>query len=111
MPADVTVGGPVATAGAVQQVSPGVYAFPLTSTLQTGEGRWQITAQQASGNVLLWPELVVDVAPPAELFCGFGQVSASIDASVPLSLDLGSAHAGASYIILASASGTSPRTP
>lgn len=109
--ADVTVGGPVATAGPVQLVSPGIYTFPLTATTQTGEGRWQITAQQASGNVLLWPELVVDVAPPGELFCGFSQVSASSDASVPLILDLGTAHTGAAYLILASASGTSPGTP
>jgi hypothetical protein len=109
--ADVSTGGPFATAGTVQLVSPGRYRFPLTSTAAAGEGRFRITAQQGSANVLLWPELVVEVAAPAELFCGFSQVSASIGASVPLSLDLGVGHAGSSYLILASASGTTPGTP
>ena len=109
--ADVSVGGPVANVGAVQVLSPGRFRFPLTSTTQTGEGRFRITAQHASTNVLLWPELVVEVATPTELFCGFSQVSATTGASVPLSLDLGLAHAGNPYLILASASGTTPGTP
>jgi hypothetical protein len=109
--ADVSVGGPVATVGAVQVLSAGRFRFPLTSTTQTGEGRFRITAQHASGNVLLWPELVVDVATPTELFCGFHEVSVASGASVPLSLDLGVARAGNPYLILASASGTSPGTP
>jgi hypothetical protein len=109
--ADVSVGGPVATVGTVQVLSPGRFRFPLTSTATTGEGRFQITAQQGTTNVLLWPELVVEVAAPTELFCGWSQVSATTGATVPLSLDLGPGHAGNSYLILASASGTTPGTP
>ncbi len=109
--ADVSVGGTVATVGAVQVLSPGRFRFPLTSTATTGEGRFRITAQHASTNVLLWPELVVEVATPTELFCGFSQVSATTGGNVPLSLDLGVGSAGSSYLILASASGTTPGTP
>jgi hypothetical protein len=104
-------GTPVATVGPVQLVSPGLYRFPVTSTTQTGEGRWQITVQHPSVNVLLWPELVVAIDPPAELFAGFGVVSATQGARVPLWLDSGTAAAGRNYLILASASGTSPGTP
>jgi hypothetical protein len=108
---DVTVGGPVATLGPVQTISPGHCQLPMTSTAQTGEGRWQITVQHPGLNVLLWPELVVQVDPPAELFCGWSHVSATAGGVVPLSLDLGPVNAGSAYLILASASGTSPGTP
>ncbi len=108
--ADVS-GTPVAIVGAVQLVSPGIFRFPVTSTTTTGEGRWQITVHHPSQDVLLWPELVVAIAPPAELFAGFAQVSATGGALVPLWLDSGAAAAGQQYLILASASGTSPGTP
>ena len=109
--ADVSAGGPVATVGTVQVLSPGRFRFPLTSTTTTGEGRFRITVQHAGTNVLLWPELVVQVQAPTELFCGWSQVSATRGASVPLWLDGGAPSALNSYLILASASGTSPGTP
>jgi len=114
-PATITIadvsGTPVATAGPVQFVAPGRFRFPVTSTTQTGEGRWQITVHHPGLDVLLWPELVVSIEPPAELFAGFGVVSATQGARVPLWLDSGVAAAGEHYLILASASGTSPGTP
>lgn len=108
--ADVS-GTPVATVGAVQTVSPGRYRFPVTASTRTGEGRFRITVQHPGRDVLLWPELVVDVDSPAELFCGWSELSATRGASVPLSVDVGAASAGSTYLILASASGTTPGTP
>lgn len=109
--ADVSSGGPTATIGTVQETSPGHFSFPLTSTGATGEGRYRITVHHASGDVLLWPELVVRADPPTEIFSGFALVSSSEGARVPLWLDGGAASASSHYLILASTSGQVPGTP
>jgi hypothetical protein len=114
-PATITIvdvsGTPVTTLGAIQQGPPGHFAFSVTSSTQTGEGRFQITVHHPGVDVLLWPELVVRADPPAELFSGYSVVSATAGAEVPLWLDAGAGAAASSYVILASSSGTSPGTP
>lgn len=109
--ADVSGGTAIATVGTVQELSAGHFSFPLTSTGATGEGRYRLTAHHPSGDVLLWPEVVVQADPPAELFSGYASVSSGDGARIPLWLDAGAAAAGSSYLILASASGTVPGTP
>jgi len=59
----------------------------------------------------LHPPLEIDVDPMSSLHVGFDQVSASMGADVPLVTNAGMAEAGRPYIVLASASGTSPGTP
>ena len=101
----------VAAVGAVTPVGPGRFQFPLTSTGALGEGRWRITVQDPSGDVLLWPELAVRAEAPAELFASHYQLSASQGGTVSFSIDCGPADSSAVYLLLASASGTSPGTP
>ena len=107
---DVSQGGPTATIGTPQETSPGVFSFPLTSNGALGEGRYRITVHHASGDVLLWPELVVRADAPAELFVGWPVVSSSEGARVPLWLDSGAGSAGSHYLMIASTSGTVPGT-
>ena len=107
---DVSQGTPIGTPGAAQQTGPGTFSFPLTSTGALGEGRYRITAHHASGDVLLWPELVVNAAAPAEFFSGYSVVGSSEGAEIPLWLDSGAGSAGSHYLMIASTSGTVPGT-
>jgi len=107
---DVSQGPPTATIGTVQQTGPGLFSFPLTSNGALGEGRYRITVHHASGDVLLWPELVVRADPTAELFSGYSVVSSSDGAGIPLWLDSGAGSAGNHYLMIASTSGTVPGT-
>lgn len=102
-------GGTAANAvvGEPYVVRPGVLRFPVTAGTQPGSARWKLEALHDGATVRL-VDLELAIEPAAELFAGFSSVSAGADTVVPFTLDLGAARAGASYLLLASASGTTP---
>ncbi|MBK7875848.1 MAG: DUF1028 domain-containing protein [Planctomycetes bacterium] len=96
-----------AVAGEPVVVRPGVFRFPVTAGTQAGSARWRLEALHEGITVRL-TELELAIEPAAELFAGFATVRASADTVVPFTLDLGAARAGASYLLLGTASGTVP---
>lgn len=97
----------VAVASASIDLGQGRLRFTLTSTGAIGFGQFAITVLQGDGSrVRLFPLLELESVVPAPLVCGFTSVSASAGAVVPLWIDGGAPHA--SYLVLGSASGTSP---
>jgi hypothetical protein len=58
-------GAPVAKVVAVERLSPGRFRVVLRARTNAGEGRWRIRARQGASDVLLWPELVVQVGTGA----------------------------------------------
>lgn len=97
----------VAVAGEPVFVRPGVFHLPITAGTQPGAARWKLEALHDGITVRL-QDLELVVEPAAELFCGFASVSSAQDTVVPFTLDLGLARAGAAYLLLGSAAGTSP---
>ncbi len=97
----------VAVASASTDLGQGRLRFTLTSTGAIGVGRFAVTVLQGDGSrVRLFPLLELEAVAPAPLVCGFDSVSASAGAAVPLWIDGGAPNA--SYLVLGSASGTSP---
>ncbi|MBI5361882.1 MAG: DUF1028 domain-containing protein [Planctomycetes bacterium] len=97
----------IAVAGEPVVVRPGVIQLPITAGTQPGIARWKLEAIQEDIVVRL-QDLELAVEPAAELFSGFARVSSAQDTVVPFTLDLGPARAGAAYLLLGSAAGTSP---
>jgi hypothetical protein len=114
--ATLTVAGadgtsPTASIGAVTDHGDGTYSFRVTAGTAVGAERLAITADDGTVSAQLWPPLELGLEPPAALHVGFRRVSASTDAAVPITIDLGPAHAGEAYRLLASKSGTTPGVP
>lgn len=105
-------GGGSAVAGAVVDRGDGTHAFPVTAMTSPGTARFRIEVTQGSSRtVRLYPDLVIEVDPPAELHVGHAEVSAAVGARVPLVVDLGATEGGQPYRLLFSAAGTHPGTP
>lgn len=97
----------VAAAGEPEVVSAGVFRFPVSAGTHAGVARWRLDALHDSLVVPL-KDLEIAVEPASELFAGFDTVEASAATVVPFTLDLGPSEAGTSYLLLGTASGTSP---
>ncbi len=89
-------------------VRPGVQRFYVNAGTQPGHVRFELNVVQEAWTVRLFPDLELDIDPAAELHSGFSSVSSSENTVVPFTLDLGAANAGRPYLLLGSASGTSP---
>ena len=102
-----------ARGGALLDVGPafdrgdGTYELPLTAGTRVGTARLEITVDDGSGAVRLYPDVRVALDAPAPLHSGFAQVSASEGARVPFTLDLPGA-VGRPYLVMGSASGSVP---
>ena len=102
-----------ARGGALLDVGPafdrgdGTYELPLTAGTRVGTARLEITVDDGSGAVRLYPDVRVALDAPAPLHSGFAQVSASAGARVPFTLDLPGA-VGRPYLVMGSASGSVP---
>jgi hypothetical protein len=102
-----------ARGGALLEVGPafdrgdGTYELPLTAGTRVGMARLEITVDDGSGAVRLYPDVRVALDERAPLHSGFAQVSASEGARVPFTLDLPGA-VGRPYLVMGSASGTVP---
>lgn len=60
-------GPPLAKIVGVERVAPGRFRITVRARNRVGEARWRIHALQGASDVLLWPELVVQVGAPAPL--------------------------------------------
>lgn len=107
----VTALGGLVAIGPVTDHGDGTYSFATTAGTNAGGERLEIVVDDGVRPVQLFPDVRLNVDPATELHCGFGAVPNDADAFVPLTLDLGAARAGWSYIVLGSASGTTPGTP
>ena len=100
-----------ASVESVEDNGDGTYSIILRAGTEPGQGRWRIVALQGARPRTLHPPLELEVAPVTPLHIGLVEVSASEGADVPLVTNAGANEAGRSYLVLASASGTSPGTP
>lgn len=105
-----TAGGPDAVLGPVETLGGGRYRFTVRAGSQAGKARFQVVAKHATRDVRLYPDLVIDIDPPAPTHCGYQLVSAAAGARVPLVVNFGSANANEPFRILGSTSGTNPPT-
>ncbi|MBK7641611.1 MAG: DUF1028 domain-containing protein [Planctomycetes bacterium] len=101
---------PFVDLGPVENLGGGRFRFAIGAGTQTGSAKVRLTAHHATRSFLLWPPVSVEVEPLAPFACGYQELSASAGASVPLVANFGASEAGASYLMLASASGTQPGT-
>lgn len=95
--------------GDVVDLGDGSYRFSITSTRSVGTDRFVITAEDNLVRATLYPFLEVRSEPPAVLHVGVDELSASRGGEAPFVLDQ-PAFAGGAYLLVASASGTSPAT-
>ncbi len=102
---------PDVTLGSVQPLGNARFRFVVGAGLASGTARVRLVAQHGTRRVRLWPDLVLALEPPHSFACGYEQLSAAQGAAVPLVANFGAQHAGAPYLMLASASGTQPGTP
>jgi uncharacterized Ntn-hydrolase superfamily protein len=107
----ITASAGLVGVGTVTDNGDGTYTFATTAGTSVGVEDLEIVVDDGVRPVRLYPDLRLDLDPAAELHCGFASVPSSGDAFVPVTLDLGVARAGWSYIVLGSASGTTPGTP
>lgn len=96
--------------GGVADLGDGRYRFSITSTRHVGTDRLVITAEDNLVRATLYPFLEVRSEPPAALHVGVDRLSATAGGQAPFVLDQPEFGNGL-YLILASASGTSPGTP
>lgn len=95
--------------GPVADLGDGRYRFSLTASDRVGTDRFVITAEDDLLTATLYPFLEVRSEPPAALHAGVERLSASAGGAAPFVLHQPEFADGA-YLILASASGTSPGT-
>jgi len=87
----------------------GVYLLPVrASGPLLGRVRLKITVDDGQGPVTLYPYLEISVAPPRALIANTEQLSSSLGDDLSLSMRGGPGLANRQYLILASASGSSP---
>ncbi len=109
----VSGGTPVTTPINFVDHNDGTYSFELQAGLQTGTDRWRLvlTDPNTFAQITLQPDITIRVDPFSDLHCGYDQVSNAGGAPVPFTINLGAGEAGSSYILLGSASGTTPGIP
>ena len=100
-----------ATVESVTDNGDGTYHVTLRAGTAPGLGKWRLVVMQDGAARTLHPPLEIHVDPVTGLHAGMSEVSAADGAAVPLVVNAGAGEAGRSYLVLASASGTSPGTP
>ncbi|MFT5050669.1 MAG: putative Ntn-hydrolase superfamily protein [Chlamydiales bacterium] len=106
------IGGPqAASVESIIDNGDGTHSFTLRAGMAPGICRFRLVVETSTGSFTLNPPLRIRVDPLTSLHAGYEFVSASEGADVPLVTNAGVAEAGRAYILLASASGTSPGTP
>jgi len=96
--------------GPVADLGDGRYRFTIGATRLVGTDRLAIRAEDRLVKATLFPYLEVRSEPPAALHVGIDRLSASSGGTAPFVLSQPEFANGA-YVLLASASGTSPGTP
>jgi len=106
------IGGPqAASVESIVDNGDGTHSFTLRAGTTPGICRFRVVVEASTLTYTLNPPLRIRVDPLTSLHAGYESVSASEGADVPLVINAGMAEAGRAYIVLASASGTSPGTP
>jgi hypothetical protein len=106
-----SMGGALCGATPFRDHGDGSYSFDLVAGTTPGSERWRVSVDDGGPAVIvLQPDIEVRVDPPAELHAGCDALSASRGGDVPFTLNLGAAHKGRTYLLMASASGTQPGT-
>src|SRR5262245_8889102 len=98
------------TVGPVFDLGAGRYRFTIGATQLVGTDRLAIKAEDRLVKATLFPYLEVRSEPPAALHVGVDRLSASAGGTAPFVLNQPEFANGA-YVLLASASGTSPGIP
>jgi hypothetical protein len=96
--------------GPVLDLGDGRYRFSIRALETVGSDRYVITAEDGLLEATLFPFFEVRTEPPAALHVGVDELSAAKGGVAPFVLDQ-PAFAGGAYLLLASASGTSPGIP
>ena len=99
-----------AVLGPVTDLGDGRYRFTLSATRSVGVDRLVIRAEDDLVRATLWPYLEVRSEAPALLHAGRTGLSAARGGELPFVLSAPD-YAGAGYLVLASAGGTTPPTP
>jgi uncharacterized Ntn-hydrolase superfamily protein len=100
----------VATVTQVVDEGEGRHRVVLRSNGTVGTSQYGITVVHPWKRVRLWPNVRVTAEPAQALVVGRESFSASEGTRTPLWCDFGAAQAGAPYLVLGSASGTTPGT-
>jgi len=103
-------GPAVALPGPITDHGDGTHSFSIQSTTINGRGRWNILVQQGAENVQLSPGIEILVDEVRELHAGWVELPATSGPPVPFTLNVPT-EAGRPYLLLGSASGTSPGVP
>lgn len=96
--------------GSVIDDGGGIYSIPLTSTLALGKQKLRVVVDDGISKVTLYPFPEVATAPPISLVPTVNSVSTQFGGDIDLSLDGGPGLADRAYLLLASASGSTPAT-
>ncbi|MBM3978059.1 MAG: DUF1028 domain-containing protein [Planctomycetes bacterium] len=102
--------GPAALAsiGPVVDLGDGSYTFALTAANVAGSGNFTIRVNDGTYDIQLYPPLELRVDPLVPLHCGYDTVEVGAAVDVPLTINVDPALAGEPYLVLASASGSTP---
>jgi len=95
------------TLGAVTDQGDGSYSFPITAGTQVGTARLKIVVDDGLGAVQLGPLTAVQVTND-RLWLDHGNIEAAAGGNLAFTLNAGSAQGNRFYLLLGSASGSTP---
>lgn len=109
----VTMGGEefLVDVGDMEEIGNGQVRFEVRARDRVGSQSLTVRVHDGEDSILLYPPIEIELETPSPLFAGRRELSASLGGQIPFTLDLGQAAAGEAYILLGSASGTSPGMP
>ncbi len=102
--------GAVAAVAQVVDDGNGRHRVVLRSSGLAGRTRYRLTVVHPWKRVQLWPPVELSAEAGQQLVCGRDSFSAAAGAITPLWCDFGAGAAQSAYIVLGSASGTTPAT-
>ena len=102
---------PTATAGTPTYLGGGAYSIPLTAGTTPGTDEFQVVVDDGSGPVTLYPYLEVKNVAVKPLHVGIDELSAAEGSDTKFVVNLGAGAGSHPFVLLGSASGTSPGIP
>jgi hypothetical protein len=100
----------VVAIGSVVDEGLGIYSIPLTSKLALGKQALRVVVDDGISKVTLYPFPEVATAPAVSLTASSASVSTLLGGDIDLAIDGGPGLSGRQYLLLASASGSTPPT-
>ncbi len=105
------VGGPATPLTTIDPVvdrGDGTYSFRVQAGRDPGKETLKVVVDDGVSAITLYPHLGLRVAPHDGLIAGFDSVRTSSEIDLPFTIDAGDLSGGRFYLLLASASGTTP---